>query len=102
VRPTHVRGNFKIDACTFKHAIGVGQQGRELVRWLEGWDSGLTVERKNARFITLDEAGRTPIETIEMIDCVPLSYSPNQRTSAGTGVASFDFSLQPSDIKLAI
>lgn len=98
--PIHVRGNSEIEECSFKHARGIGQVGQQLVAWLRAFASGAVVERRNARFITMDETGRTPIETWELIGCVPTMYKPETSSGTGTNVASFTFSLQPSDARL--
>jgi phage tail-like protein len=99
-QPEHVRGNVEIEECSFKHARGIGQAGRELMQWLSDYASGLAVVKKNARFITLDEAGVSPVETWEMIDCVPTMYKPESGSGAGTNVATFSFNLQPTRARL--
>jgi hypothetical protein len=98
--PTHFRGNFEIEEMTFKHARGIGQAGRELVRWLIDYSRGLAVQKRSLRFITMDETGRSPLETWECLDCVPTMYKPEQGTGTGTDVATFTFSLQPDDARL--
>lgn len=97
--PTILPGNYEIEECTFKHARGIGQVGLTLVDWLDGVSSGEFIEYKTARFITMDETGRTPIETWEMTDCLPTMYKPDNVSGTGTGVASFSFSLQPTDAR---
>jgi hypothetical protein len=97
--PIHIRGNYEIEECSFKHARVIGQVGNALVAWLDAFASGDFVELKNARFITLDESGRTPMETWELIDCVPTMYKPDNVSGAGTNVATFSFSLQPTEAR---
>jgi phage tail-like protein len=98
--PTYVRGNSEIEEFTFKHARAVGQVGQQLVGWLRAWASGTAVERLTARFITMDETGRTPVETWELVDCLPTQYKPETSSGTGTNVAAFTFGLQPSDARL--
>lgn len=98
--PEHVRGNTEIEELTFKHARAVGPSGRELVQWLVNYANGLAVVKKNCRFITMDEAGLTPVEVWEMTDCVPTMYKPDSGSGAGTNIATFSFNLQPTYARL--
>lgn len=98
-KPLHIRGNYEVEEMTFKHARFVGQVGADLERWLDDWATGNFIVPLNARFVTLDEAGRTPMETWELLDCVPTMYKPDQSSGAGTNVATFSFSLQPNDAR---
>jgi phage tail-like protein len=95
--PQPLPGNFVIEECTFKHAMVINEVGLVLVDWLNGVASGDFVEYKNARFLTLDESGRTPIQTWEMLECLPTMFKPDNVSGTGTNVASFSFSLQPTD-----
>lgn len=96
----HVRGNTEMEELTFKHARAVGPAGRELVRWLVDYAAGIRVEKKNFRFITLDESGIRPVEIWELQDCVPTMYKPESGSGAGTNVATFSFNLQPTYARL--
>jgi phage tail-like protein len=99
-RPIHLRGNTEIEEFTFKHARAIGQVGQQLLTWLIAFDEGDLVETRNVRFITMDETGRTPVETWEMTDCVPTMYKPDSSSGTGNNVASFSFSLQPNNARL--
>lgn len=98
--PELIRGSAKIEELTFKHARAVSQVGRDLVQWLDDFVEGIAVVRRNFRLITLDEAGRNPVETWELQDCVPTSYGPDSASNTGTGVASFTFGLRPTNSRL--
>lgn len=98
--PTHFRGNYEIEEFTFKHARAVGTQGRELVRWLIDFAEGLNVVKRTVRFITMDETGRTPVETWECRDCVPTMYKPDEGTGSSVDTALFSFSVQADHAKL--
>lgn len=98
--PTHFRGNYEIEEFTFKHARAVGAQGRELVRWLMDFARGLVVVKRTVRFITMNEAGRTPVEVWECRDCVPMMYKPDEGNGTSNDVATFSFSVQADDAEL--
>ncbi|MGH9944615.1 MAG: hypothetical protein ACRD9R_19895 [Pyrinomonadaceae bacterium] len=97
-RPELGRGNYEIEEMTFMHAHGVGSAGEEIVAWMDAYLSGLLVEKRSARFIVLDEAGRIPVAVYEMIDCVPTMFKAEKHTGSGTNISQFSFSLQPTDM----
>ena len=97
--PTHGRGNYEIEEFTFKHATAHGNAGAQLRQWLVDYIKGRSVTKRSVRFIVMDEAGRRPVETYELIDCVPTMYKPEQHTGSGTNVSEFSFSLQPDDVR---
>lgn len=93
------RGNFKIDALTFKHATALNQSGEELFRWADDFMDGIDLSRRGARFIVLDEAGVTPIEEYELEDCVPTSFKPETHSASGTNASMFTFGLRPTNMR---
>lgn len=92
------RGNYEIEELTFKHAHGVGQAGEEFARRMSLYIQGVVVEKFNARFIVLDEAGRSPVATYELQDCVPTMFKPESHNGSGTNVSQFSCSIQPTDM----
>jgi hypothetical protein len=98
--PTLGRGNFEVEEMSFKHATAVGAAGAQLRQWLMDYARGLTVQKRNFRFIVMDEAGRVPVETTELLDCVPTLYKPEPHTGSGTNVSQFSFSLLPTDMRV--
>jgi len=99
-KPIHLRGNSEVEEMTFKHARAVNGVGLQLVQWLQDFASGDAVEPRTVRFITMDEAGRNPVETWQLRDCVPTMFKPDSGSGTGTNVATFSFSLQPDDVVL--
>jgi len=98
--PILVGGNFKISDLTFKHASALNEAGRELFAWLNDFLSGIDMSRRGARFIVMDEAGETPLDEYDLIECVPVSFKPETHSAAGTGASMFTFALRPTDMQL--
>ena len=96
--PILVRGNFKVNELTFKHATGLGQVTREISQWVDNYTSGLDVTKRGARFIVLDEAGVTPIDTYELRNGVPTRFKPETHGAANTSASMFTFGFRAEDM----
>lgn len=91
------RGNFKVNEMTFKHATALGQVTRELSQWVDDYTSGIDVAKRGARFIVLDEAGISPVDTYELRDCVPTRFKAETHGAANTNASMFTFGLRAED-----
>lgn len=72
---------------------------RALQRWIEGYNDGQNTAPKSGRVITYDDTGRTPIETIELRDCVPVSLKSDDKTADGNNTATMTLTVMPYEVK---
>lgn len=96
--PRLLRGNFKVDDCSIKHASALSEVTSQLQQWLDDFTSGLDLSRRTARMIVLDEDGTTPIDEYEMQRCVPRSFKLETHSASGTGASMFTMVLRPEDM----
>ncbi|OLE54590.1 MAG: hypothetical protein AUG51_07340 [Acidobacteria bacterium 13_1_20CM_3_53_8] len=96
----HLPGDHEFEEFSFKHAEIINDVGRQLLQWLLDYSRGVNVTPRTLRRLRMDESGITPVETLELRDCIPTMYKPESSSGTGTGVASFSFSVQPDDIEM--
>lgn len=94
------RGNFEVEEMTAKHAHGVGVAGEAFARYMDLYLAGLVTEKLNCRLLIMDEGGLFPIQTWDLIDCVPTSFKPETHQGSGTEVSQFSFGLTPTDQRM--
>lgn len=95
--PDQGRGNYKCEEMTFKHAHGVGQALDAFSSYYEDYLAGRNVAKLNGRIIIMDEAGRAPVTTYVLIDCVMTGFEPDNLTGTGTNVATATITVRPTD-----
>ena len=97
--PILVRGNFKVDDMSFKHAHALNETGNEVFRWLDDFVDGVDLSRRGARLVVLDEDGVTPVDVYELEECVPRSFKPEAHSASGTGVSMFTVTIRPTNMR---
>ena len=97
-KPIYSRGKSKVEPVTVKHAKSLNNSGREIFQWFNDFHRGLAVERRNLRVVQLSEDGKTPLETTDLIDCLPTKFKDEGNKADGKDAAYFSFEVQPSDI----
>ncbi|GEM_PF-4256828 len=68
---------------------------RAIDNWVTRYFDGVDTSPKSGRLITYDETGRTPVETYEIRDAVPLSLKPDDKSGEGTGTATVTLTIKP-------
>lgn len=96
--PFLLRGNFKINELTFKHAHSLGSAADDAARWMDDYVDGIDVSKRGGRFIVLDEAGVTPIANWELRGCVPTKFQPETHGAANTNPSFFTLGLRPENM----
>jgi phage tail-like protein len=93
----NLRGNVEPDDMAITIPSGVYDSAlRAIGKWAGNYFDGVAgAEPKNVRYIIYDESGRTPLETWEARNCVPIGYSPDDRSAEGTGAATATLTLKP-------
>jgi hypothetical protein len=82
-----VRNTSTVADLTIEVAIGRYENAMSQLRqWRRDVRDGIVV-RRNVRRIIFDETGRTPLNTIEYLDCLILSISPTDQTARGDSSA---------------
>jgi len=101
-RPNPARGlgNFEVEEVSFVQARGLGTTATQLVQWLMDCLQGREIRKRNLRVITLDEAGRVPVETVEYLSCLPTGYKPDNFSGSSSDVATFTFTVIPEDMRV--
>jgi hypothetical protein len=92
-----MRGTFKVDELTFKHATSLGTAGAELAQWLDDYCDGVDVSKRGFRLVLMSEDGITPVESHELLNCVPTKYELENHSASGTGASMFTFGLRPEN-----
>ena len=72
---------------------------RALDAWINRYMDGLDTAPKSGRYILYDDRGRTPVETREMRDCVPVSLKPDDKSAEGTNSATVTLTLMPTKVR---
>ncbi len=72
---------------------------RALHQWLNRYVDGIDTTPKSARYIVYDDAGRTPVETYEMRDCVPISLKPDDKSGDGSNAATVTLTVKPYKVR---
>ncbi len=96
--PILVRGNFKVNELTFKHAHGLGSVANDAAQWVDDYVDGIDVSKRGGRFIVLDEAGITPLDTWELRGSVPTKFQPETHGASNTNASMFTLGLRPENM----
>ncbi len=96
--PILLRGNFKVEDLTIKHASALGQTRQQFSDWLDAFAIGADLQRRTARMIVLDEDGVTPVDEYELQNCVPRSFKLETHSASGTGASMFTIGLRPENM----
>ncbi len=100
-RQEQVRGNTDADEFSFTLASGIHDTAiRQLWQWQRDYDAGIDASPRSGRVVVFDETGATPVETWELIDCVPRSIKGDDRTAEGTGGAMVTVMVKPYQVNL--
>jgi phage tail-like protein len=92
------RGTFTCGDIVVRHAHALNGSATEVFDWMDGYVRGNSdAEKRGGRLIIMDEAGRTPLRTYELIDCVPKSFKEEDHDAGGSGAAYFTFTIRPTD-----
>lgn len=97
-KPIQVRGKSTVEVVTVKHARAFNSVIGEIFQWFNDYTRGVTVEKRNVRVVTMDESGLVPVETVDLIDCVPGELTFESHKGEAKELAMFSFSVQPSDL----
>jgi phage tail-like protein len=100
-RPRLGRGNIKTENVVITIPSGLYDEAiRALHAWIKAYFDGVNTEPKSGRRITYDDAGRVPVETWEMQDCVPISLKPDDMTGDGNNTATVTLTIKPYKMEL--
>lgn len=90
------RGNVKPENLTITIPSGLYDTSlRALKDWVDGYFDGFNTTPRSGRYITYDDTGRTPVETMEFRDAVPVSLKPDDKSADGNGTATMTLTLKP-------
>lgn len=96
VRPFIGRGNVEPEDVTITIPSGLYDTSiRALDQWIKRYVDGIDTAPKSGRYITYDDTGRTPVETFEIQDAVPVSLKPDDKSGEGTGAATVTLTIKP-------
>lgn len=94
------RGNVEPEDVVITIPSGLYDNSlRALQIWMTNYFDGVNTDPKSGRYITYDDAGRTPVETWEMRDCVPVSIKPDDKSGDGTNTATVTITLKPYKVR---
>lgn len=90
------RGNVEPEDVTITIPSGIYDAAiRELGQWVDQYFDGSAVVPKSGRVIVYDETGRTPVETWEIRDAVPMELKRDDLSGDGTGAATCTLTITP-------
>lgn len=93
-------GNIKPDDLVITIASGKNQTAiNAIARKVAGYFDRSNSAPFNARYIVYGSDGRTPTETWEARNCVPVGFGPDDRTAEGTGAATVTLTLKPEKVR---
>lgn len=72
---------------------------RALGNWMTRYFDGLDTVPKSGRFVTYDDTGKTPVETWEIRDAVPVSLKPDDKSADGSNTATMTLTIQPYKVR---
>lgn len=99
-RPDLVPGNHKTDDFSFTVASGKHQGAiNALTQRFQDYSDRVDLEPLNGRWVVFDDTARVPLETYELVGCVPVSIKPDDRASDGTAAAQVTITLRPYQVR---
>jgi hypothetical protein len=72
---------------------------KALAAWLVRYNDGQDTTPKSGRYMTYDDRGKTPIETWELRDCVPIALKPDDKNGDGTNAATVTLTILPEKVR---
>lgn len=94
------RGNVEQSETTVTIPSGLYDSSlRALQAWFDRYNDGVDTAPKTGRVITYDDTGRTPIETLELRDCVPISLKTDDKSADGNNTATMTLTVMPYQVK---
>lgn len=94
------RGSVEPEEVTITIPSGLYDNAiRALQSWCDLYYDGQNTAPKNGRWITYDDTGRTPVETWEFRDCVPVSLKPDDKSADGSNSATVTLTVQPEKVR---
>lgn len=96
-KPYKRRGKSEVAPVTVTHARFISGVGSSVFQWFNDFTRGISVERRNMRIVKMDEDGQTPVETTDLIDCVPGEFNQDEMDGEGKSEPTFSFSVEPED-----
>lgn len=70
-----------------------------LQSWFTRYFDGDDTAPKSGRYITYDDRGKTPVETWELRDCVPVSIKPDDKSADGSNTATVTVTIHPYKVR---
>ncbi len=90
------RGNLEASDVVITIPSGLYDNSlRQLQSWVDRYFEGLDTAPRSGRYIVYDDAGRTPVETYEILDAVPVELKPDDKSADGNNAASVTLTLKP-------
>lgn len=94
------RGNVKPENLVITIPSGLFDTALQaLDAWLVSYFDGLNTTPRSGRYIVYDDTGRTPVETYEIRDAVPVSLKPEDKSADGNGTATVTLTLKPHKVR---
>ena len=72
---------------------------RALQTWMVNYFDGVDTTPRSARYIVYNDAGKIPVETYEMRDCVPVGLKPDDKSGEGTNTATVTLTIKPYKVR---
>lgn len=98
--PVLLRGTYKASDVVVRHAHALNEAGTEIFDWMAAYLRGDDITPRSGRLIVLDEDGRSPVATYELINCVPKRFEVDGHNASGNNASYFRFTIQPEEIEL--
>lgn len=96
VRPFNGRGKVEPEDLVVTIPSGLYDNAlRALNTWTEQYADGINTAPKSGRYIVYDDTGRTPVETYQIEDAIPVSLKPDDKSGEGTGTATVTLTIKP-------
>jgi hypothetical protein len=94
------RGNFTAEDVEITIPSGKYDTAIEAIQqWIDNFADGIDTNYRSGRIIQYDDDGRTPLETRELRDCVPVSCKPSDKSADGNGTATFAVTIKPTKVR---
>lgn len=92
------RNKYEVEEVKIKQAHALNSEGVAFARMFQDYILGVNVAKPTIRIVTLDEQGKTPVATDEFVECVPMTFVPeNKKGEGGSDASYFSISFKPTD-----
>ena len=89
-----VKGQVSVTDVQIKLALGKDQVAIEALNiWFDNFFNDVDLTRRSGYAEDLDEAGVTPIQAREFVNCFPVKRENDNRATDGKGVATMTFTI---------